>query len=185
MTIIGVMGSGKHEWPDLAAPLGTWIATQGFDLLTGGGGGVMLSTARAYATTPGRRGRSIGVVPSEAHPVFGFAPLAGYPNPFIDLPVVTPLPRKDADAPDDALNRNYMNVLTSDIVVALPGSQGTLDEIRLATRFAKPLICVGPGAAFDGVPHGTRIVSALDDVYAFVLAHARARHRPDQPAIGA
>jgi len=69
------------------------------------------------------------------------------------------------------LSRNYVNVLTSDVVVALPGSKGTLDEIRLATRFAKPLICTGPASAFDGVAAGTRIVSALDDVYAFVLAH--------------
>ncbi|KVW42713.1 hypothetical protein [Burkholderia ubonensis] len=173
MAIIGVMGSGKNEWPELAAPLGAWIAAQGFDLLTGAGLGVMLSVARAFATTPGRRGRSIGIVPSEAHPLFGFAPIAGYPNPFIDLPIVTPLPRKEADAPDDALSRNYVNVLTSDVVVALPGSKGTLDEIRLATRFAKPLICVGPAGAFDSVAAGARIVSALDDVYAFVLAQVR------------
>lgn len=168
MTIIGVMGSGKSEWPELATPLGTWIAAQGFDLLTGAGGGVMLCTARAFTSTPGRTGRSIGVVPSETHPHFGFVPIAGYPNPFIDLPILTPLPRKETGAPDTALNRNYVNVLTSDMVIALPGSQGTLDEIRLATRFAKPLICVGPHTAFDGVPEGTRIVSALADVYAFV-----------------
>lgn len=170
MAIVGVMGSGKAEWEALSAPLGKWIAGRGFDLLTGAGLGVMLSTARAFSTTPGRKGRSIGIMPSEAHPLRGFAPLAGYPNPFIDLPILTPLPRKQADAPDDALNRNYVNILTSDVVVALPGSQGTLDEIRLATRFAKPLICIGPADAFDGVPPGTRIVSALEDVYAFVLA---------------
>lgn len=137
MAIVGVMGSGKAEWEALSAPLGKWIAGRGFDLLTGAGLGVMLSTARAFSTTPGRKGRSIGIMPSEAHPVRGFAPLAGYPNPFIDLPILTPLPRKQADAPEDALNRNYVNILTSDVVVALPGSQGTLDEIRLATRFAK------------------------------------------------
>lgn len=170
MAIVGVMGSGKTEWETLSTPLGKWIATQGFDLLTGAGQGVMLSTARAFSTTHGRMGRSIGIVPSEAHPVRGFAALPGYPNPYIDLPILTPLPRKQADAPDDALNRNYVNILTSDVVVALPGGQGTLDEIRLATRFAKPLICVGPADAFDGAPPGTRIVSGLEDVYAFVLA---------------
>lgn len=169
MAIIGVMGSGKNEWPELAAPLGTWIAEQGFDLLTGAGSGVMLSTARAFSTTQGRKGRSIGIVPTETHPVLGFVPVAGYPNPFIDLPIVTPLPRKQAGEPDDALSRNFVNVLTSDVVVALPGSQGTLDEIRLATRFAKPLICIGPADAFDGVAPDTRIVSSLADVYAFVL----------------
>ena len=165
------MGSGKAEWPDFSIPLGRWIADRGFDLLTGAGLGVMLSTARAFSTTDGRKGRSIGVVPSEAHPSLGFRPIPGYPNPYIDLPILTPLPRKQADAPADALNRNYVNVLTSDVVIALPGSQGTLDEIRLATRFAKPLICIGPIDAFDGVPYGTKIVAELSEVYAFVLAN--------------
>jgi uncharacterized protein (TIGR00725 family) len=170
MAIIGVMGSGSSEWPELAAPLGTWIATHGFDLLTGAGGGVMLCTARAFAATRERTGRSIGIVPSETHPLFGFVPIVGYPNPFVDLPILTPLPRKEAGAAPTALSRNYVNVLTSDVVIALPGSEGTLDEIRLATRFAKPLMCIGPAEAFDGVPEGTRIVSQLADVYAFIRA---------------
>lgn len=170
MAIIGVMGSGSSEWPELATPLGTWIAVHGFDLLTGAGRGVMLATARAFATAQPRTGRSIGIVPSETHPVFGFIPVSGYPNPFIDLPILTPLPRKEAGAPDSALSRNYVNVLTSDVVIALPGSKGTLDEIRLATRFSKPLMCIGPSAAFEGVPEGTPIVSSLADVYAFIQA---------------
>jgi uncharacterized protein (TIGR00725 family) len=174
MAIIGVMGSGSNEWSHLATPLGTWIAVHGFDLLTGAGRGVMLSTARAFKATRPRAGRSIGIVPSSPHPVFGFAPLAGYPNAFIDLPILTPLPRKEAHVPDSTFSRNYVNVLTSDVVVALPGSEGTLDEIRLAGRFAKPLICIGPAAAFVGAPEGTRIVSQLSDVYAFVLEQAGA-----------
>ena len=168
MAIIGVMGSGANEWPGLSEPLGIWIAHHGFDLLTGAGQGVMLSTARSFTSVRERTGRSIGIVPSEPHPLFGFVPIAGYPNPFIDLPILTPLPRKESGAPDCALNRNYVNVLTSDIVIALPGSRGTLDEIRLATRFAKPLICVGPHGAFEGAPDDTRIVSDLKEVFAFI-----------------
>ncbi|WP_240756215.1 hypothetical protein [Pandoraea sp. XY-2] len=34
---IGVMGSGKQPWTELAAPLGRAIAMAGFHLLTGGG----------------------------------------------------------------------------------------------------------------------------------------------------
>jgi predicted Rossmann-fold nucleotide-binding protein len=62
-----------------------------------------------------------------------------------------------------------VNVLTSTVIVALPGGHGTLDEIRLATRFAKPLVCVGPSHAFEEVPTGTRIVSSLRNAYAFIL----------------
>ncbi|MBN3831887.1 DNA-binding protein [Burkholderia sp. Ac-20344] len=174
MAIIGVMGSGSSEWPELAEPLGVWIACHGFDLLTGAGRGVMLSTARAFATVRERAGRSIGIVPSEMHPLFGFTPIAGYPNPFVDLPILTPLPRKESGAPDSALSRNDVNVLTSDVVIALPGSKGTLDEIRLATRFAKPLMCIGPTGAFEGVPDGTRIVSELDEVFAFIRCRTAA-----------
>ena len=43
--MIGVMGSSREEHAELAVPLGRWIAEQGFDLLTGGGGGVMALTA--------------------------------------------------------------------------------------------------------------------------------------------
>jgi uncharacterized protein (TIGR00725 family) len=168
MAIIGVMGSGSSEWPELATPLGTWIAAHGFDLLTGASQGVMLSTARAFVATPGRTGRSIGIVPSETHPLFGMVPIAGYPNPFVDLPILTPLPRKEAGAPDTTLSRNYVNILTSHVVIALPGGKGTPDEIRLATRFVKPLICIGPTEAFDGVAPDTRVVSHLADVYAFI-----------------
>ncbi|HEV3105200.1 MAG TPA: DNA-binding protein [Trinickia sp.] len=177
MAIIGVMGSGSSEWPELAVPLGRWLAQNGFDLLTGAGGGVMLAASRAFAAVPERTGRSIGIIPSETHPLLGYVPLAGYPNAFVDMPILTPLPRKEAGAPDSALNRNYVNVLTSDVVIALPGGPGTLDEIRLATRFAKPLMCIGPAAAFDGVPDGTRITSQLADVYAFIGAKTSERKR--------
>lgn len=177
MAIIGVMGSGRNEWPEFAVPLGKWLAEHGFDLLTGAGGGVMLSTSRSFYSVRGRAGRSIGIVPTAPHPLFGFVPVAGYPNPFIDLPILTPLPRKEPDAPASALSRNFVNVLTSDIVVALPGATGTLDEIGLAVRFAKPLVCLGPDEAFAGVPAGTRIVSELRDVYAFIRAES-AKHGP-------
>ena len=170
MGIVGVMGSGNAEWPELATPLGVWIANHGYDLLTGAGHGVMLSTAKAFFTARGRRGRSIGIVPSQSDPRFGFAPVAGYPNPFVDLPILTPLPRKEADTPDTDLSRNYVNVLTSDVIIALPGGPGTLDEIRLATRFAKPLMCLGPYEAFACAPEGTRITARVEDVYDFITA---------------
>jgi uncharacterized protein (TIGR00725 family) len=176
MAIIGVMGSGSSEWPELAEPLGAWLASHGFDLLTGAGRGVMLSTARAFAAVRERSGRSIGIVPTEAHPLFGFVPLTGYPNPFVDLPILTPLPRKEAGSSESTLSRNYVNVLTSDVVIALPGSKGTLDEIRLATRFAKPLICIGPAGAFEGVPDGTLIVRELNEVFAFIRRRTAAAH---------
>ena len=54
--VIGVMGSGGEEHIDLAEPLGRYLAESGFDLLTGGGKGVMTSVSRSFAQTPGKRG---------------------------------------------------------------------------------------------------------------------------------
>lgn len=168
MAIIGVMGSGTAEWSELAAPLGAWLAENGYDLLTGGGQGVMLSTALTFFNTKGRTGRSIGILPSQPHPDLGFAPLPGYPNPFIDLPILTPLPRREVSAADDDITRNHINILTSDVVIALPGERGTLDEIRLAWRFAKPLLCFGPREAFAAVPEAVEVTSDFEVVQEFI-----------------
>ena len=119
---IGVMGPGKEPWLAFSEPLGAWLAQAGFNLLTGGGQGVMLAVARAFAGVPGRAGRSIGILPTQADPLAGFVPLDGYPHPFVDIPILTPLPRREPDAAPDTINRNYVNVLSSDLIVALPGS---------------------------------------------------------------
>ncbi len=172
MAIIGVMGSGSHEWEALAGPLGAWLAQNGYDLLTGAGRGVMLSVSRAFSASPGRLGRCIGVIPSRADDAYGFVGLEGYPNRFVDLPILTPLPRKEPGAEPGALSRNHVNVLTSDVVIALPGGAGTLDEIALAQRYGKPVMCFGPADAFDRVAHGIEISGRLEDVTAFIRAQA-------------
>jgi len=165
---IGVMGSGKEPWLAFAEPLGAWLAQAGFNLLTGGGQGVMLAVARAFTGVPGRAGRSIGVLPTQADPLAGFVPLDGYPHPFVDIPILTPLPRREPDAAPHTINRNYVNVLSSDLIVALPGGHGTAEEIALARRWRKPLVCFGPDGAFRELAVGATCTSSLDDVIRFV-----------------
>jgi hypothetical protein len=74
----------------------------------------MLLIAYALFTMTGRVGRSIRVIPSEPDPHLGFTPLPGYPNPFISLPSLSPLPVRGPTAPDCVITRNYINVLTRD-----------------------------------------------------------------------
>ncbi|MEO1512101.1 MAG: hypothetical protein AAFU70_08515, partial [Planctomycetota bacterium] len=62
--IVGVMGSGSSDGGELAASLGSALATLGVHLLTGAGRGTMTTVARAFVETPGRAGLSIGIVPS-------------------------------------------------------------------------------------------------------------------------
>ncbi|VVD96256.1 DNA-binding protein [Pandoraea iniqua] len=176
---IGVMGSGKQPWTELAAPLGHALAAAGYHLLTGGGQGVMSSVSEAFCAVPGRVGRSIGVVPTEAVESElgenggadvgkGYRPLSGYPNPFVEITIVSPLPRHLPDAPPGTLSRNSINVLSSDVIVALPGSHGTRDEVRLAVRYGKPVILFGDSEHFADLPASLARTTSLDAVLAFI-----------------
>lgn len=134
---VGVMGSSRDEHEALAGPLGALLARLEVNLLTGAGNGVMASVSRSFVESRRGRGISIGIVPCaslEARHV----PRPGSPNAWIDLPIYTHLPLSSADGKDD-LSRNHINVLTSDIVIALPGSDGTASEVELALRYDKPV----------------------------------------------
>ncbi len=45
--VIDVVGSHENEYAALAAPLGVWIGSQGFDLLTDGGSGVAFKAGKS------------------------------------------------------------------------------------------------------------------------------------------
>ncbi len=134
--IVGVIGSGVREHADRAEPLGRWLAVQGVHLLTGGGKGVMESVSRAFVETPGRRGLVIGILPSDDS---GSKPRDGYPNSWVEIPIVTHLPLSGAQG-ENPMSRNSISILSADVIVALPGGDGTASEIRLAVRHGRPLI---------------------------------------------
>ena len=165
--VIGVMGSGFDRHDTLAGAVGTWIARQGFHLLTGGGEGVMVAVSEAFAAVPDRRGLAIGVLPNAAdHPRCSLP--AGYPNRWVELAIRTHLPlSRDGTVP---LSRNHINVLTADVVIALPGGPGTSSEVRLAVRYARPCVAfVTDRSQIRGLPDQVRSVSTLEEVAAFVL----------------
>lgn len=134
--IIGVMGSGSQEHAELATPLGIWIAEQGCHLLTGGGGGVMSTAARAFTSVAGRQGLSFGVLP--CRPDDPGATPEGYPNPWIEIPIRTHLAARGANG-GDPRSRNHVNVLTADVLVVLPGGAGTATELMLAVNYGRPV----------------------------------------------
>lgn len=171
MAIVGVMGSGSDEWAEWATPLGVLIANSHHDLLTGAGRGVMTSVARAFCSVRERRGRSIGIVPTQGDGAGGFVALQGYPHRFVDLPILTPLPRKNPRSPPEMLTRNHVNVLSSDVVIALPGGAGTRNEIALCLRFGTPVVCFGEAAAFALAPPGLVTTTSLEEVAAFLAGH--------------
>jgi uncharacterized protein (TIGR00725 family) len=104
---------------DLAFDLGERIAQNGWLLLNGGrDAGVMRASAHGAKK---QGGTTIGILPGET---------SSQANPFIDIPIVTNL----SDA------RNMINVLSSDVVVACPGSAGTISEIALALKNKKNVV---------------------------------------------
>ena len=170
LPIVGVMGSGGHEHDELAHPLGRWLAERGVHLLTGGGRGVMESVSRAFHAVDGRAGLVIGILPGSDNPG---APPPGYPNPWIELRIGTHLPAR-GDRGSDPDSRNHVNVLSSDVVVALPGGPGTRSEVALAIEYGRPVVAWRPDGPEAELHPEAQQVTTLGEVQAFVEARLRA-----------
>ena len=120
--MIGVMGAGRcdEEIDRLAEEVGRRIAERGAVLLCGGRNGVMEAAARGAHQAGGL---TIGVMPGAGADV-------SRPNEHIDVALFTGI----GDA------RNYVNVCSSDAVIAISGSWGTLSEIALAKKIGRPVV---------------------------------------------
>ncbi len=117
---IGVIGPATCDarvW-ELAREVGRCIARAGAILICGGMGGVM-EAAACGAREAG--GLSVGILPGSE---------ASEANSWIDIPVVTGMGNA----------RNAINVLSSQAVIAIRGSYGTLSEIALALKCGVPVI---------------------------------------------
>ena len=157
------MGAGAHAHEDLAVPLGRQLARLGVHLLTGGGSGVMTSVSRAFAEVEGRAGLVIGVLPL-AEAIGGPEAGGAYPNPWVEVPIRTHLGKLGADA----FSRNHVNVLTSDVIIALPGSSGTASEVALSIHYGRPLVLFGDLYRAHDLPDTVATAASVDEVIAFV-----------------
>ena len=166
LPIVGVLGSGTETHQEISVPLGAALAGMGVHLLTGGGSGVMGAVSEAFARESDREGLVLGVLPGDAT---GASP-GGYPNPWVELPIRTHLPLSGEQGTDTA-SRNHLNVLTADVLIALPGSAGTRSEVELALRYGKPVVRHARGDGTDGV-EGVETLADLEDVLAFVREHS-------------
>ena len=169
--VIGIMGSGQQAWAEFSIPLARWIAEQNYHLLTGGGEGVMAAASQAFCQVENRTGLCIGIIPTKLNEEGKFVPYQGYPNSWVELNIVSPLPRFDGWEIDRP-TRNQICVLSSDIVVALPGSKGTKNEVDLAILFDKPIILFGEKKEFKDFPLLVERTSSIDRVRDFILARS-------------
>ena len=166
------MGSGTESHREQSTALGAALARLGVHLLTGGGGGVMQEVSRAFCETPGRVGLAIGVLPAAGpgggrRSAAGVAP-PGYPNPWVEIPIFTHLPLSGARGREQG-SRNHINILSSDVVVALPGGAGTASEVALAVEYGRPVLAfLSDRAELSGLPDAVRCVGEIDAVVAFL-----------------
>ena len=100
-------------------------------------------------------------------------PKDGYPNQWVEIPILTHLPLS-GERGTEPMSRNHINVLSSDVIVALPGDAGrlaTLSEVRLAVRYERPVIAfVESDRAIPGLPDSVSISSSLEGVRTFVMS---------------
>jgi uncharacterized protein (TIGR00725 family) len=166
LPVVGVMGSGSSADERRCEALGRWLAMEGVHLLTGGGGGAMAAVSRGFFETREREGLVIGILPAsvEGSP---HAP-KGYPNPWVEVPIRTHLHKSGSEGTELA-SRNHINVLSADVVVALPGAAGTRSEVELAVLYRRPVVAyLQHRSEIPQLPETVTVVSDLEELGAFI-----------------
>ncbi len=172
--IVGVMGSGTDDPAARAVELGSWLAMQRVHLLTGAGAGVMQAVSQAFNKVGPREGLVLGIVPGDLRGG-RYEPAPGYPNDDVELAIFTHLPVSGARGTDER-SRNHINVLTADVVIALPGGAGTSSEVRLALQYGRPLVCyLEERDEIPDLPADAIVAPTLGEVQDFVTARLAER----------
>ena len=125
----------------------------------------MAAVSQAFYEYPGRQGCVIGIIPCQESSV---NPKRGYPNQWVEIPILTHLPLSGARG-SEPLSRNHINVLTSDVIVALPGGTGTASEVELALSYQRPIVAfITSTDEIPGVCEDVPVRSTLEEVRSFV-----------------
>lgn len=119
LAVVGAATCGD-ELRRLAHETGREIARAGATLLCGGRGGVM---AAAAAGARAEGGRTVGILP-------GACAAETIPNPHLNVEIYTGMGQA----------RNQLLVLSANAVIAIGGGWGTLSEIALALKQARPVV---------------------------------------------
>lgn len=123
----------------------------------------MAAVSEAFTSVDGRMGQSIGILPAGRD---------GYPNPFIEIPIQTHLQR----VPGEPEPRNVINILSSDMVVILPGGDGTRNEVEMALQYEKPVIAwLDDTSQLANAPDGLSVTAEFEHIQAFILEHLHER----------
>jgi uncharacterized protein (TIGR00725 family) len=154
--VIGVMGARDDPHHNYTKPLGPWIAEQGCHLLTGGMGGVMAAVSEEFCAANYRNGKCIGVIPTDGHA-----------NKWVEVAVASPYARFNENK-SEGVSANHSNIHYSDVVIALPGGNGTKDEVGLAVEQGTPVIVYAPEDMWASYPAGAPKTDDISVVQQFV-----------------
>lgn len=120
--IVGVMGPSNPKDLSIlkqAAELGRQIAKRNWILLTGGRKAGVMDAASKGASEAG--GEVIGILPGETH--YGM-------SDYVSIPIVSGM----------GSARNFINILTADVVIVCGMGLGTSSEAALAIKHGKPTL---------------------------------------------
>ena len=152
-SVIGIIGGGvdiDQTVLGVATETGKLIAGRGAILVCGGLGGVMEAASKGAFEAGGT---VIGILP--ANDKVGS-------NPYLTVAIPTGM----------GIARNVLVVQTADVLIAFPGSYGTLSELGLALNTGKPVVYM-PGVwnlSKAGKVDGNLFKEAFDPAHAVALA---------------
>ncbi len=139
--IIAVIGASSAEPKSLemAEQVGSAIGYNKWNLITGGGGGVMEAACRGFSKARIEAGQvTIGILPTDD---------AGFANRFVDIAIPTGI----------GLARNAIIVRTAWGLVAVGGCSGTLSEIAFAWQLNRPIVALADSGGWAGKLAGQAI----------------------------
>ncbi len=142
---IGIIGAGvcDQDTYELAQETGRLVAQRGGIVYCGGLGGVMEAACRG-ASEEG--GITVGILP-------GFK--SSDANPYVKVPIVSGLSHA----------RNVVLVRSSEVLIAISGSHGTLSEIALGLKMWKPVIGLNTWPSLEDVHYVQSPKEAVDKAF--------------------
>ena len=120
--IIGIMGPGEGATPENlrhAEAIGCLCAKAGYTVMTGGRSSGVMDAGLKGAKSGG--GKTVGILPFKSK---------SDASQYADVVIVTNM----------GSARNYINALTSDVMVVCGIGAGTLSEVALAMKDDKPIV---------------------------------------------
>jgi uncharacterized protein (TIGR00725 family) len=131
--LISVIGSDNSDANlsihalNVAEQLGRLIGEKNLILVCGGRGGIMEAVCKGVKN---KKGITVGILPNNKKEA----------NNYVDIPIISGMGNR----------RNAIIAYTSDVIIAIAGRWGTLNEISFSMIFNKPVILIkGTGGIVD------------------------------------